>query len=92
MAFIVAARKRGGARNDDYPPERLMEEPIKSGPLKGELLNREDWDKMLDTYYNLHGWAQNTGWPTKEKLQELDLPEFIERLEQAKQMYQPKGS
>lgn len=82
----------GYTRNDDYPPKRLMEEPIKSGPLKGELLNREDWDKMLDTYYNLHGWSQNTGWPTREKLQELDLPECIERLEQAKQMYQPKGS
>ena len=47
---------------------------------------------MLDTYYSLHGWAQNTGWPTKEKLQELNLPECIERLEQAKQIYQPKGS
>jgi aldehyde:ferredoxin oxidoreductase len=82
----------GYTRNDDYPPKRLMEEPIKSGPLKGELLNREDWDKMLDTYYSLHGWSQGTGWPTKEKLQELNLPECIERLEQAKQMYQPKGS
>ncbi len=82
----------GYTRNEDYPPERLMEEPVKSGPLKGELLDREDWDKMLDTYYSLHGWSPSTGWPTREKLQELDLPECIERLEQAKQMYQPKGS
>ena len=82
----------GYTRNDDYPPKRLMEEPIKSGPLKGELLDREDWDTMLDTYYSLHGWAQNTGWPTKEKLQELNLPECIERLEQSKLIYQPKGS
>lgn len=82
----------GYTRNDDYPPKRLMEEPVKSGPLKGELLDREDWDRMLDTYYSLHGWSQRTGWPTREKLQELDLPECIERLEQTNQMYQPKGS
>lgn len=80
----------GYTRNDDYPPKRLMEEPVRSGPLKGELLDREDWDKMLDTYYSLHGWAQNTGWPTKEKLEELNLPECIERLEQARQTYQLK--
>jgi aldehyde:ferredoxin oxidoreductase len=59
--------------------------------LKGQLLDREDWDTMLDTYYSLHGWSQRAGWPTREKLRELDLPECIERLEQAKQMYQPKA-
>lgn len=80
----------GFTRNDDYPPKRLMEEPIQSGPLKGELLRREDWDNMLDDYYSLHAWDPSTSWPTKEKLYELDLHECIERLEQAKQRYQPK--
>ena len=71
----------GFTRNDDYPPERFMEEPIKSGPLKGEILIRNDWDKMLDEYYHLHGWDQKTSWPTKEKLKELDLQECIKRLD-----------
>ena len=44
-------RHRGFSRKDDYPPKRLMEEPVKSGPLKGEMLKREDWDRMLDEYY-----------------------------------------
>ena len=75
-------------RNDDYPPKRLMEEPVKSGPLKGELLKQDDWDKMLDEYYSLHGWDSNTSWPTKEKLEELNLDECIETLEQAEKMDQ----
>jgi aldehyde:ferredoxin oxidoreductase len=82
----------GFTRKDDYPPRRLMEEPIKSGPLKGELLRQSEWDQMLDSYYSLHGWDQVTGWPTEEKLYELDLPECISRLQEAKRIYQPEPS
>jgi len=77
----------GFSRGEDYPPRRLMEEPIKSGPLKGEQLKQGDWDKMLDEYYNLHGWDQYTSWPTKNKLEELNLPECIAILEKAKQKF-----
>jgi len=42
---------------------------------------------MLDEYYNLHGWDQYTSWPTKEKLEELNLPECIAILEKAKQKF-----
>jgi aldehyde:ferredoxin oxidoreductase len=80
----------GFTRKDDYPPRRLMEEPIKSGPLKGELLKQSEWDQMLDSYYSLHGWDQVTGWPTEEKLYELDLPECISQLQEAKRIYQPE--
>jgi len=76
----------GFTRKDDYPPKRLMEEPIKSGPLKGELLNRKDWDKMLDEYYNIHRWEKDSSWPTREKLEELDLEECAHVLEQAKRL------
>jgi aldehyde:ferredoxin oxidoreductase len=51
-AFNV--RHAGFSRKDDYPPERLMKEPIKSGPGKGELLDREKWDAMLERYYGIH--------------------------------------
>lgn len=70
------------ARKDDYPPERFMQEPVQSGPLKGELLQQSDWDKMLDEYYYIHGWDKETSWPTKEKLRELDLDEAIAILEE----------
>jgi aldehyde:ferredoxin oxidoreductase len=77
----------GFSRRDDFPPKRFMEEPIKSGPMKGEFLKEVDWNKMLDEYYGLHGWDPHTGWPTKKKLEELDLHACIAKLEQAKQVY-----
>lgn len=60
-------------RIDDYPPERLMTEPVKTGPLKGEKLDREKWDKMLNEYYNLHKWNIKTGKIPEERLEELSI-------------------
>ncbi len=31
--------------------------------------------KMLKEYYHFRGWDWETGWPKKEKLLDLDLPE-----------------
>lgn len=74
----------GFTRKDDFPPERLMEEPVKSGPFKGEVLDKKCWNIMLDEYYDLHGWDRETGWPTKTKLHDLGLDECIKQLERAK--------
>ncbi|MFC2014350.1 aldehyde ferredoxin oxidoreductase family protein [Chloroflexota bacterium] len=71
----------GFSRKDDYPPQRFMEEPIKSGPNKGELLSREKWDRMLDEYYELHGWDKSTGWQTRRCLEALDLNSIADDLE-----------
>ncbi len=73
----------GFSRQDDYPPRRFMEEPVKSGPMKGELLAREKWDKMLDEYYELHGWDKVTGWQTRQCLEALDLKKIADDLEKA---------
>ena len=40
---------------------------------------------MLDEYYTLNGWDKRSGWPTKEKLEALDLEECIEILQTAKE-------
>ncbi len=74
----------GFTRKDDFPPMRLMEEPVKSGPFKGEVLDHKRWNIMLDEYYDLHGWDRETGWPTKTKLHDLGLDEFIKQLERVK--------
>jgi len=63
----------GFAREHDYPPERLMMEPVKTGPHKGEKLERESWDKMLDEYYAIHGWDPATGRVPDERLRQLEL-------------------
>ena len=60
-------------REDDYPPERLMIEPVKTGPLKGEVLDRDKWGLMLDEYYDLHRWDRETGTITKDRLEQLGI-------------------
>ena len=68
-------------RKDDYPPEIFMEEPIKTGPFKGEKLNREEWNKMLNEYYSLHHWDPKTSFPKKQTLRALSLGKYIDILE-----------
>ncbi len=71
-------------REDDYPPIRFMREPIKmEGPLKGEYLDVNKWDEMLDEYYELHGWDRETSRPTKEILEKLDLNDVAEVLKKS---------
>jgi aldehyde:ferredoxin oxidoreductase len=64
--------KAGFSRKDDSLPPRILTEPIKTGPSKGEI---EELDKMLDDYYKVRGW-DNEGIPTDEKLKELELFEL----------------
>ncbi len=59
----------GFNRGDDYPPQRFMEEPVKSGPARGEILLKKDFDRMLDEYYEIHGWDKDTGWQKKDQLE-----------------------
>jgi len=68
-------------RKDDYPPERFFNEKIKSGPLKGEALDRKMWDSMLDQYYGLHGWDKATSLQKKIRLEKLGLLEISRALE-----------
>lgn len=55
-------------RNEDILPKRLTEEPIPSGPSKGQVSHVP---QMIDEYYRLRGWVD--GKPTKEKLKELGI-------------------
>ncbi|SHJ76844.1 aldehyde:ferredoxin oxidoreductase [Dethiosulfatibacter aminovorans DSM 17477] len=71
----------GFDRNDDYPPKRLMEEKVPTGFAKGSVLDKERWDKLLDKYYEIHGWNKDTGLPSKETLEELGLGFCIEEVE-----------
>jgi len=61
--------KAGFSRKDDTLPPRILKEPIKSGPSKGEI---EELDKMLADYYKVRGW-DNDGAPGEGKLKELEL-------------------
>jgi len=40
---------------------------------KGKALDKEKFEQLLDEYYELRGWDKATGFPKKEKLEELGL-------------------
>lgn len=71
--------RAGMIRKDDTPPERFFT-PIRSGPSKGERLEKKKLAKAIDEYYGLRGWDVNTGLPTRAKLEELGLKEVVEEL------------
>ena len=73
----------GFTRRDDYPPRRYWEEPVKTGPYKGERIDHEEWDKALDAYYKLQGWDTATGLQTREVLDEIGLKAVADKLEKA---------
>ncbi len=61
--------RAGVAGKEDTLPKRILEEPIPSGPAKGQV-NR--LGEMLPEYYRLRGWDAE-GRITQEKLKELGL-------------------
>ena len=61
--------KVGYTKADDTLPVRLLKDPIKTGPSKGEV---NHLDRMLPEYYEMRGWDED-GVPTKAKLKELAL-------------------
>ncbi len=69
--------RQGLVRADDSLPKRYLEEPIVSGPSKGEVNNLEP---MLDEYYEARGWDVETGLPLAGTLEKLNLKEVEEEL------------
>jgi aldehyde:ferredoxin oxidoreductase len=65
--------RQGHTRRDDTPPRRLLEEPISTGPARGERLEKDRFAAMLTRYYQLRGWDPESGVPTLEKQAELGL-------------------
>jgi len=64
-----------------FNPECLV--PGKGGLIisrKGEVVDRERFEKMKDEYYQLRGWDVASGLQTKAKLKEVGLQDIIEEL------------
>jgi len=73
-------REGGINRNLDILPKRLMEDPLPSGPAEGMVVEMDSLESMKDAYYGFRGWDLENGWPTREKLEELELDELIPSL------------
>jgi len=64
--------REGWTKKDEYPPPRIMKDPIPDGVAKGSVVTKKEFDLMLDGYFEARGWNSD-GIPTKEKLIELGL-------------------
>ncbi|RLF30420.1 MAG: aldehyde ferredoxin oxidoreductase, partial [Thermoplasmata archaeon] len=68
----------GFRRKDDSIPERCYE-PLPEGPTKGYRLTPEEYEAMLDEYYESRKWTRE-GIPTKEVLEELKIGYAYEKI------------
>ncbi|MBI4296891.1 MAG: aldehyde ferredoxin oxidoreductase family protein [Chloroflexi bacterium] len=66
--------REGATRQDDSLPDRYFTEPTPAGLAKnrGKKLDREQYERMLDENYEMHGWDKN-GVPRPETLKRLGL-------------------
>ena len=67
---------------DDLPPERFRNEAVKSGPYKGARVEADEFNRMLDEYYELWDMDRDTGWQKRSTLERLGLGDVAARLEQ----------
>jgi aldehyde:ferredoxin oxidoreductase len=66
--------REGLSRKNDTLPWRIMHEYQKDLDLEeGAILPQERLDIMLDEYYRLRGWDQESGRPTEATLRHLGL-------------------
>jgi hypothetical protein len=68
------------SRKDDYPPPRVFRDPVQSGPNEGATLTLTGYERLLDTYYRLRGWAVDTGIPERATLAALDMRDVADGL------------
>jgi aldehyde:ferredoxin oxidoreductase len=66
--------REGLTRKHDWLVDRYFDEPTPVGlPIvRGKKIDREKFKKMIDEYYELHGWDEN-GVPRPETLEKLGL-------------------
>jgi aldehyde:ferredoxin oxidoreductase len=64
--------REGFGPADDTLPPRLFE-PLENGALQGVAIDREEFRRMLEQYYEMAGWDASTGFPAPARLAELDL-------------------
>ena len=67
-------------RKDDMPTPRDLLEPIPTGPLAGWKMDPDKYNKMLDDYYDLHGWDRETSYPKRQTLVDLGLKSVADDL------------
>ena len=76
LARLFNARE-GFTRSDDHLPDRIFE-PLETGSLTGVKLDREQFERALDTYYEMMGWDIVTGIPREPRLHQLNIMDLTQ--------------
>jgi aldehyde:ferredoxin oxidoreductase len=63
--------REGLTAKDDTLPDRFYH-PQTSGALSETAVKRNELNDAVEFYYKMMGWSAE-GWPTREKLEELDI-------------------
>ncbi|MEA3407667.1 MAG: aldehyde ferredoxin oxidoreductase N-terminal domain-containing protein [Chloroflexota bacterium] len=74
----IDVRDHGRDRDID---ESTLDGFMYPGKDDGVMLDRQKFLKLMDIYYTLRGWDVDNGWPTRDKLQELNLTDVAEGLD-----------
>jgi len=56
----------------------FFKEPTDGGSSKGEKIDHNNFQMMLDDYYDARGWDRVTGIPLAEKLKSIGLDDIAE--------------
>jgi aldehyde:ferredoxin oxidoreductase len=65
--------REGIGREADTLPKKFFTRPLKGGPSDGYVIDKDEWQKAVDTYYAMCGWDAKTGNPTRVKLEALGI-------------------
>jgi len=63
--------REGFSVEDDTLPPRLFDDPLPSGPSRGQVVDRHSFESMKNEYYGIQGWDRKTGRPL------LDIGECV---------------
>jgi aldehyde:ferredoxin oxidoreductase len=73
--------REGITKNDDFLRGKWISESTQGGPFDGSLIDQGKFEKMLEDYYRERGWNTDTGIPTRETLEKLDMHSVADDLE-----------
>ncbi len=49
----------GMSRADDTMPYKVHSAPVQTGPTAGQVIDKKDFERLLDLYYQKRGWDSN---------------------------------
>ena len=71
--------REGFTEEEDWLPPRMFQ-PQNGGPIQDTAVEPLELRKAIRNYYGMMGWGEETGIPTRGKLEELGIPWVTEHL------------